>query len=299
MDQSQFFSKILNNLLMIFANAFFYFSRTQSSRSISFFPKNDEPEIRQNNFNFQTHQSQPQFFQQPQYPSVSQQEEQFKFSNKKRIEDLLNANEIFINNNNIRDDEFPIKKYRRIPPNQYHDPNVYSSFFQKQVNDNYQQDFPHSQQQIYTQRQQPNIPHQYRPQGQYQQHRPYAGQFEYNRPGNFNPSDSGNYYRPQSSQPGGFNQNQPSLFGNILNAFQSNEPQGGLLGGGGGGSPQNFFNNIQNNGGNFGGQLGKALDDISKNDDYQCVPKLLCQMVGNPRGQSSLPSFVNAPTLTA
>lgn len=48
-----------------------------------------------------------------------------------------------------------------------------------------------------------------------------------------------------------------------------------------------------------GSQFSKALEDISINDDLQCVPKLLCQMIRNPRRPSQLPSFLNIPGITA
>ena len=51
--------------------------------------------------------------------------------------------------------------------------------------------------------------------------------------------------------------------------------------------------------GNVGGQFAKALEDIAHYDDLQCVPKILCQMIGSQRGQGTLPGFINAPTLTA
>jgi hypothetical protein len=69
----------------------------------------------------------------------------------------------------------------------------------------------------------------------------------------------------------------------------------------------NFFNNIRdaNSPGpvsqlsQVGTQLNKALDDISLNDDLQCVPKLLCSMIRNPRKPNQLPSFLNVPGITA
>jgi hypothetical protein len=61
-----------------------------------------------------------------------------------------------------------------------------------------------------------------------------------------------------------------------------------------------ILNSIQNGQiGSIGGQFSKALEDISANDDLLCVPKLVCQMIGNPRRQSQLPSFMNSPAITA
>lgn len=269
---------------------FVSFFSDSNSASVSFFPKSNAPEERQT---IKTHNYQPQFFQ-SQYPTISQQEEQFKFSNQKRIQDSLNENEIVNFNTNFKAHDFPLKKYRRIPLNYNNDPNSITNIYQNQIADNYQQGISHQQQQQQIYHQQNNQqPNRFQSHGQYNQNKPNAGQYQYNRPEILNPSNYGGYYQSQ----GDITHSQPSFFGNIIKPFQFNNAQSVF--GGQQNDPQNFFNNLQNNGGNFGGQLGKALEDISRNDDYQCVPKLLCQMVGNPRGQSSLPSFVNAPTLTA
>lgn len=72
----------------------------------------------------------------------------------------------------------------------------------------------------------------------------------------------------------------------------------------------NFFNNIRETNSpvarplnqqlsQVGTQLSKALDDISINDDLQCVPKLICKMIRNPRKPNQLPSFLNVPGITA
>lgn len=42
-------------------------------------------------------------------------------------------------------------------------------------------------------------------------------------------------------------------------------------------------------------QLGKAIDEITRNDDYQCIPKVICQMFGNQRQQSSYSSILGSP----
>jgi hypothetical protein len=68
----------------------------------------------------------------------------------------------------------------------------------------------------------------------------------------------------------------------------------------------NFINNVRESTSGplgqistVGSQFSKALDDISINDDLQCVPKLLCSMIRNPRKPNQLPSFLNIPGLTA
>ncbi len=35
-------------------------------------------------------------------------------------------------------------------------------------------------------------------------------------------------------------------------------------------------------------QLGKAIDEITRNDDFQCIPKVICQMFGNQKSSSSI-----------
>lgn len=52
-------------------------------------------------------------------------------------------------------------------------------------------------------------------------------------------------------------------------------------------------------GGQVGGQFGSAVENIVRYDDQQCVPKIVCQMVGNPKRQATLPAWLNAPSLTA
>lgn len=66
-----------------------------------------------------------------------------------------------------------------------------------------------------------------------------------------------------------------------------------------------FLNNIRESSGplgqisQVGGQFSKALEEISSNDDLQCVPKILCQMVRSSRRPNQLPSFMNVPGLSA
>lgn len=42
-------------------------------------------------------------------------------------------------------------------------------------------------------------------------------------------------------------------------------------------------------------QLGKAIDEITRNDDFQCIPKVICQMFGNQRQQGSYSSILGSP----
>lgn len=44
------------------------------------------------------------------------------------------------------------------------------------------------------------------------------------------------------------------------------------------------------------GQLARAVEEITRNDDYQCIPKVICQMVGNQR---RLPPIFGSPIFSA
>lgn len=55
-------------------------------------------------------------------------------------------------------------------------------------------------------------------------------------------------------------------------------------------APSNFL------GGNPVNQFSKAIDEITRNDDYQCIPKVICQMVGSQRRQ---PSILNSPIFSS
>lgn len=43
-------------------------------------------------------------------------------------------------------------------------------------------------------------------------------------------------------------------------------------------------------------QFAKAIEEITRNDDFQCIPKVLCQMVGSQRRQ---PSALSSPFVSA
>uniref|UniRef100_A0A1A9V443 Uncharacterized protein n=1 Tax=Glossina austeni TaxID=7395 RepID=A0A1A9V443_GLOAU len=45
-------------------------------------------------------------------------------------------------------------------------------------------------------------------------------------------------------------------------------------------------------------QLVKTLENIAHNDDLQCVPKVLCQMVAGQTQHGQLPSIITSPTVT-
>jgi hypothetical protein len=141
--------------------------------------------------------------------------------------------------------------------------------------------------------------------------RPPSSYFNINNPTRY-PSQtaSANLYGLPLHQPQASLQ-YPNYYTNYANQFSYQRPSLGSSSGGGGGSGiSNFFNGLNNGVGNTGGspfgqlsqvgtQFGKALEDISINDDLQCVPKLLCQMIQNPRRPNQLPSFLNIPGLSA
>ncbi|KAL7033729.1 hypothetical protein ACKWTF_007695 [Chironomus riparius] len=107
-------------------------------------------------------------------------------------------------------------------------------------------------------------------------------------------SNGANYYGHPLHQPNYYTNNYANQYG-----YQRLSPQTSN------GNLPNFINNIRDANGplgqlsTVGTQFSKALEDISINDDLQCVPKLLCQMIRNPRRPSQLPSFLNVPGITA
>lgn len=44
------------------------------------------------------------------------------------------------------------------------------------------------------------------------------------------------------------------------------------------------------------GQFTRAIEEITRNDDYQCIPKIICQMVGSQR---RLPPIFGSPIFSA
>lgn len=95
----------------------------------------------------------------------------------------------------------------------------------------------------------------------------------------------------------------PVYFGSGAAAPQSNSqyasqfsnflgPLSNLLGGGGG--TPSAIPSVSN-----GNAILQGLEQISRNDDLECVPKVLCQMVGNPQRRAQLPSYITSPGLQA
>jgi hypothetical protein len=92
---------------------------------------------------------------------------------------------------------------------------------------------------------------------------------------------------------------------NYANKFAYQRPTS-IYGNSVGGGVSNFFNNFreQSSGplgqiGQVGNQFTKAFEDISANDDLQCVPKVLCQTIRGSRRPNQMPSFMNVPGLSA
>lgn len=107
----------------------------------------------------------------------------------------------------------------------------------------------------------------------------YAQRPQQNQQSDPNYAQQYGYYRPnQAGRPGGSGgSGSGSQFGGGIGA--AGPPGGG--------------------GELLGGQFAHAIENIVRYDDFQCVPKIVCQMVGNPQRQSTLPAWLNAPSLTA
>lgn len=167
--------------------------------------------------------------------------------------------------------QIPNKPYRKRPRpiNPYYDENYAGNYNYLNNNEIYS-NRPRPQQTQFGYSPQPPNRYPIRPQ------RPY-----------FDPNYPNNPIYPPPNQ----NQNYAGQFENYRPAPPT-PPAAGPFG--------NLLSNIQQGQfGNIGGQFGNALENIARFDDQQCVPKLLCQMVGNPNRPNNLPSWLNAPTLTA
>uniref|UniRef100_A0A182JN02 Uncharacterized protein n=1 Tax=Anopheles atroparvus TaxID=41427 RepID=A0A182JN02_ANOAO len=141
-----------------------------------------------------------------------------------------------------------------------------------------------------------NNPYQY----QYQYPSPYAPDYAsppYQQP---NPSSPGFYQQPQQSFGAGQPPNAQSILGvlqSIFNfapgTFGSNSPTTPAR-------PGTLYSPVPSSAspfvGGVGGQLRQALDNISENDELQCVPKLVCMMSRSSTGQGF--SLVNRGLLS-
>lgn len=137
-----------------------------------------------------------------------------------------------------------------------------------------------------------------------QQHRPQASHQYSPYPQNYyqgNPSQ----YRPPQNYAGNYNTYQPESGGgggdNPLMSFINNLGQGAsdLIYGQRPTGLVNGPNNGPNGAPNPLGQFGKAIEEITRHDDLQCIPKIICQMVGGQRRQSSLTPLLGSPVFSS
>ncbi|KAI8122120.1 hypothetical protein CVS40_7029 [Lucilia cuprina] len=81
----------------------------------------------------------------------------------------------------------------------------------------------------------------------------------------------------------------------------TNSPLGSLIGAltGGATAPQTSASSSSSyNRRPVNSQLIKALENIARNDDLQCVPKVLCQMIAAQTQRGQLPTFITSPAIT-
>lgn len=117
-------------------------------------------------------------------------------------------------------------------------------------------------------------------------------------------------YRPpppaQQQQPSGFAtlaQYAPQFTSLLLNGVggggsNTNGPLGSLIGAltGAATTPQTSSSSLNRRPVNS--QLIRALENIARNDDLQCVPKVLCQMIAAQTQRGQLPTFITSPAIT-
>ncbi|XP_061397530.1 uncharacterized protein LOC133333218 [Musca vetustissima] len=145
-----------------------------------------------------------------------------------------------------------------------------------------------------------------------------AFNYPYPRPPQPPPNNNNGAYRPPyvppstTQQPSGLAtlvQYAPQftslLLGGGGSSSNNNSPLGSLLGvlTGAGNSPQTSSSSSSSsssllNRRPINSQLIKALENIARNDDLQCVPKVLCQMIASQTQRGQLPSFITSPAIT-
>lgn len=280
---------------------FFFFNFSRQSKAINFFPPNE----------IQQDLSDRQFFeQQNDNPSIRDSQNTIQFSDDQSNSDF-NYNQQQYENPHIGNNF----KFSNDQNNEYYNQNEMSTQAANDPNENIQnlRQGPYIDQPSYS----PNKPVRKRP-------RPFNPYYDENYAGNYNYLNQNNIYsnrpRPQQTQPAYapqtpnrypihqqrpyFDPNYPNnpiypppanpsqIYAGQFENYRPSPPPSGPFG--------NLLSNIQQGQfGNIGGQFGYALENIARFDDQQCVPKLLCQMVGNPNRPNNLPSWLNAPTLTA
>lgn len=166
---------------------------------------------------------------------------------------------------------------------------------------------------------------QHHQQQQQQQQRPGHNYYEYQigeipppspqHQFNYRPGPVPAYRPPSQASAGGGGGGGGGLatLASLLSSTQQYAPQftNLLLGGGGGaassvsplGSLLGAFTGQQQQQQQHGSrppntQLIRALENIARNDDLQCVPKVLCQMIAGQTLRGQLPGFITSPAIT-
>ncbi|KAM8708452.1 hypothetical protein ACLKA7_015428 [Drosophila subpalustris] len=159
---------------------------------------------------------------------------------------------------------------------------------------------------------------------QQQQQRPGHNYYEYQigeippqspqHPFNYRPGPVPAYRPPSQPSAGGGGGGGGGLatLASLLSSTQQYAPQftNLLLGGGGNTGAASSVSPLGSLLGAFTGQqqqqhsrppntqLIRALENIARNDDLQCVPKVLCQMIAGQTLRGQLPGFITSPAIT-
>ncbi|XP_036327259.1 uncharacterized protein LOC118739870 [Rhagoletis pomonella] len=149
----------------------------------------------------------------------------------------------------------------------------------------------------------PTQQQQYQPQQSYQPTQSFPSSQYYPSPPNYRPPPPPQYQPQQPSSGGGGGL---ATLASLFSGTQQYAPQftSLLLGGnGGGGGLLHALTGTRPLGAAGGGrppnmQLIKALENIARNDDLECVPKVLCNMIASQTQRGQLPDFITSPAIT-
>ncbi|BFF97578.1 uncharacterized protein DMAD_05962 [Drosophila madeirensis] len=150
----------------------------------------------------------------------------------------------------------------------------------------------------------------------------YPNQYQQQQQFNYRPGAGPTTYRPsQSSSSSGGGGGGLATLASLFSSTQQYAPQftNLLLGGGGGTASQSQSSPLGSLLGAFAGngyqqqqqhqyqkpqqgrppntQLIRALENIARNDDLECVPKVLCQMIAGQTLRGQLPGFITSPAI--
>ncbi|XP_034122796.1 uncharacterized protein LOC117580373 [Drosophila guanche] len=152
----------------------------------------------------------------------------------------------------------------------------------------------------------------------------YPNQYQYQQQQQFNyrPGAGPTTYRPSQSSGSGGGGGGLATLASLFSSTQQYAPQftNLLLGGGGGTASQSQSSPLGSLLGAFAGngyqqqqqqhqyqkpqqgrppntQLIRALENIARNDDLECVPKVLCQMIAGQTLRGQLPGFITSPAI--